>query len=417
MRTSLKSAAALLAFVLFSGELRECRLPSARAETLPDCQPALQPASDRRSPELLAELLNERDALETQLGTLASDVEKLAIADRLRTLEPRIDEVSGQLHGSRSRLFWYTNLDEAQAVARQTGRPILKLRLLGKQREVVCCANRRFFRTTLYANQDVARLLRENFVLHWESVRPAPMLTIDFGDGRKVMGTVTGNSIHYVLTPDGEVVDALPGLFGPAMFMRLLDQAQAAARNVASLPPEARPTAIAEYHQRCAAEIAESWDRDLRRINDEAEPPAGEVDGDQGQLSDDHLWQRLAILHAEDATLDAHSRVLIASQNPTATQAGLRAVTKSRAESPLVRLFRELQSSIAQDSVRNQYLLHRQVHDWFASGGAPVELRALNEKVYAELFLTPSSDPWLGLIPADTYTGLQNNGLVSSEIP
>jgi hypothetical protein len=30
----------------------------------------------------------------------------------------------------------------------------------------------------------------------------------------------------------------------------------------------------------------------------------------------------------------------------------------------------------------------------------------LNERVYAELFLTPSSDPWLGLKPDDVFTGL-----------
>jgi hypothetical protein len=34
----------------------------------------------------------------------------------------------------------------------------------------------------------------------------------------------------------------------------------------------------------------------------------------------------------------------------------------------------------------------------------------LNEWVYAELFLTPSSDPWLGLAPRDMYTALDGNG-------
>jgi len=33
--------------------------------------------------------------------------------------------------------------------------------------------------------------------------------------------------------------------------------------------------------------------------------------------------------------------------------------------------------------------------------------------VYAELFLTPSSDPWLGLLPG-AYTGLENDGVVVS---
>jgi hypothetical protein len=36
----------------------------------------------------------------------------------------------------------------------------------------------------------------------------------------------------------------------------------------------------------------------------------------------------------------------------------------------------------------------------------------LNEKVYAELFLTPRSDPWLGLLSVDVYTALDNGGIV-----
>ena len=32
----------------------------------------------------------------------------------------------------------------------------------------------RFFRTLLYADPAVARAMREGFVLHWQSVRPAP---------------------------------------------------------------------------------------------------------------------------------------------------------------------------------------------------------------------------------------------------
>ena len=57
--------------------------------------------------------------------------------------------------------------------------------------------------------------------------------------------------------------------------------------------------------------------------------------------------------------------------------------------------------------------MHRQIHQWFVDGTAPGELEALNERVYAELFLTPSSDPWLGLMPAGVYTALTNDGVVT----
>ena len=72
----------------------------------------------------------------------------------------------------------------------------------------------------------------------------------------------------------------------------------------------------------------------------------------------------------------------------------------------------KLRASIAVDTVRNEYLLHRQIHEWFVSGTAPSDIDALNERVYAELFLTPSSDPWLGLMDKEVYTALSNGGVV-----
>jgi hypothetical protein len=58
-------------------------------------------------------------------------------------------------------------------------------------------------------------------------------------------------------------------------------------------------------------------------------------------------------------------------------------------------------------------LLHRRVHERLAaSETGTMDFDALNEWVYAELFLTPSNDPWLGLAPSDVYTALDGDGRV-----
>ena len=49
---------------------------------------------------------------------------------------------------------------------------------------------------------------------------------------------------------------------------------------------------------------------------------------------------------------------------------------------------------------------------WFGQRLAETtDVNTLNKRVYAELFLTPDSDPWLGLVPADTYSALQDDGM------
>jgi hypothetical protein len=115
-------------------------------------------------------------------------------------------------------------------------------------------------------------------------------------------------------------------------------------------------------------------------------------------------------LHAGDSKLDTASVELIRSKHPTAAVAGRRALSKMVVEDPLVRMVRALQGTIAVDTVRNEYTFHRQIQEWLAAGNLP-ELDSFNERIYAELFLTPSSDPWLGLVPADAYTALDNNGV------
>ncbi len=318
-----------------------------------------------------------------------------------------LDEVSGQRDAQAAHLFWYTDMSEAEAAARQARKPILSLRLLGKLTDEYSCANSRFFRSTLYANQEVSRILRERFVLHWQMVRPAPKMTIDFGDGRKLVRTVTGNSVHYVLSADGWPLDALPGLYGPQAFIRWLEKVDELSKTIAADRTHAQKS-LADYHARRSAELRAAWQHDLEQLGISTE-------GDQANSlpsakTSDEIWNRLAVLHAADAELDAASRHLIASHHPAASTAARVAAAKIVIEQPLVRLMRELQGAIALDTVRNEHLLHRRIHEMFAAGDVR-NLNWLNKRVYADLFLTPSTDPWLGLLPAG-YTGLENGGII-----
>jgi hypothetical protein len=71
--------------------------------------------------------------------------------------------------------------------------------------------------------------------------------------------------------------------------------------------------------------------------------------------------------------------------------------------------------NIALDTVRNEYFIRPKLHAWLSMAlvaSGKQSLDALNERVYAELFQTPSSDPWLGLFSADVYTALENGGVV-----
>ena len=176
-------------------------------------------------------------------------------------LAAEIDAVAHQKYATVSRLYWHTDLASAQAAARVHGRPILHLRMLGRLDEDLSCANSRLFRATLYANQDLSAFLREHFILYWSSERPVPRVTIDYGDGRRIERTTTGNSAHYVLDEQGNVLDVLPGLYAPTPFRRALEESHAFAARVRGTSDAERAKLLVDYHQQRVMAADRDWQK------------------------------------------------------------------------------------------------------------------------------------------------------------
>ena len=339
------------------------------------------------------------------------------------TLVPAIDAVAGQLHADISRLYWYTDVDRAIAAATAQQKPILYLRLLGRLTDEYSCANSRFFRTILYSNSKVSAYLRENYVLVWCSERPVPVVTIDFGDGRIMKRTLTGNSIHYILDSHGNVMDALPGVFSPQAFMSALIVGRRGGRGVereedallrqwqhdldrvepGMLAEELRKLPPANGGAQAAMGMAVSKRVVEMPLLRQVAPQFADVIDSSIERAQGETWEKIASLHVGEVSLDEASKSLMRSQNPEvyADPAALDEAVES---------FEKL---IAMDTVRNNYLLRRQILAWMRASKFPMGVEDLNRRVYSELFLTPRSDAWLGLESKDMYTALPKDGLIT----
>jgi hypothetical protein len=358
--------------------------------------------------------------------TVASD-------EQWQRITAALDAVAQQKNSYIAGLYWYTDLDAAKKASRALGKPILSLRLLGKLTDEFSCANSRFFRTVLYPDNEVSAVLRDRFVLHWRSVRPVPTVTIDFGDGRKLQRTLTGNSIHYILDSQAQPLDALPGLYGPQAFLRGLSNAEKLFQSLAGKSEQERAWMLRRYYLQQHNRIAAAWTIDTGKIGGKV-PQGFKVSPDrdgnnalsiaqlavtkaitevnilQGmnvatdelkKVTDEDAWKKIARLHPSDAQLDNRSIVLIKGQNPTLT------------DDDFTRLVRKFQELVALDTVRNEYLMHAKLYTWLMKDPVRDDVEKLNEKVYESLFLTPGSDPWLGLFSTDLYTALDNGGVVN----
>ncbi len=350
-----------------------------------------------------------------------------------------LNRVGGQYDNYASGLYWYTDLEKAKAAARASGRPILSLRLLGRLDEDLSCANSRFFRTTLYPSIEINQLLQQRFILHWQSVRPAPRVTITFGDGRKLERTITGNSIHYILDADGRVIDALPGLYSASVFAAELRQA-------ADVTQQIRNNENHDYtgHMKSTQDrLLHQWAADLSSLHVALPATKYTAEADLERLMDDRRWQQVAQLHGNQFGFDSGVRELMArklpnaertpvpvplvlanpesSSNgpnslgvpefPDATLAATVATSKSAIETPMLRSLTTFDKSVSLDTVKNNYMLRTKILAFLATSGRQTwSLDRINDWVYAQVFLTPPQDPWLGLASQNVFTAIDGNG-------
>lgn len=405
-------------------------------------------------------LLREERSLSADAGNSKKGSERDAPAFDPTNVRHAIDRVAAQRDAHATGLFWHVSLDEARHRAQHEGKPILSLRLLGRLDEELSCANSRFFRTVLYPNEAVRRELQDHFVLHWESVRPVPKLTVDFGDGRMLETTITGNSIHYVLMPDGQPIDALPGLWGSRAFLAEIQRDRALAAELQAMSREQREPRLRAWHEQRIEELRAELAADAERLDEREKRilqeqlartgggkgapvddivfttgsfvsfPAGtkitaelpligsiipDVEGMRGRLPDE-VWSALARLRADESALDESSRAVVRAKElgrARRSSPGLDGENDNENERERLRmdpLFERLQRSISEDTVRNRHLIGARLHEWFASGQVPDDVGLLNERVYRELFMSPVNDAWLGLVPPDAYAGLDNAG-------
>ena len=320
-----------------------------------------------------------------------------------------LDRVCQQRDCYASQLYWYTDLERAKRAAMESGKPILSLHLLGNLSEELSCANSRFFRTTLYSSPAIAKYMRENFVLHWRSVRPVPKITVDFGDGRRIRQTITGNSIHYILASDGQVIDALPGLYSPAAFLTQLQTVSVVANQYAKLKSV---SALQRYHMVARRKLERELGEDLKllRGNGSAKATAAEA----ARVTYSKIAVETNLLAAfelgRNPVTDPEWTRIAARRAQPVEFAGASLALMREKSGALDRALPNLKQTVAQDTVRNEYDLHRQIHEWLTFEASPA-LSDLNERVYAKLFLTPSSDPWLGLVDDQTFTAIKNAGI------
>jgi hypothetical protein len=142
---------------------------------------------------------------------------------------------------------WHADTQIASSTAQESQKLILLFHMLGRLDEQMCCANARLARIMLFSNETIADYINTNFEPVWQSLRAAPVVSIDFGKGYVLRRAMPGNIVTYVCAPDGQVMDILPGMYAPDGYLAQLKWFQSL-HWIAALPVEKRQPALFDYH-------------------------------------------------------------------------------------------------------------------------------------------------------------------------
>jgi len=200
----------------------------------------------------------------------------------------------------------------------------------------------------------------------WESVRPVPLIRIDFGNGTVINRTLHGNIATYVCDADGQVLDILPCIYTAGVYVDRLNQFRLLASYVAQAGQGQREGRLKDYHRRL-----------LEALRNNEPPP---------------------VFKANPAGL---TKARIESGVTAVLVAGTRARAESAAATdaaPKLDSTEDVASwkQLAEDTRQNEAIRRRQVHELLAACGM-IKPATITRRLYKEVLHADLDDPYLGL--------------------
>jgi hypothetical protein len=223
----------------------------------------------------------------------------------------------------------------------------------------------------LFSQERVAAYINQTFEPVWESVRPVPIVRIDFGDGNVLTRTLHGNILTSVCTADGQVLDALPGIYEEQAYLDQLNQLRLLAKATAKQPAKEREAWLKAYHHHQAEAIKKD------------QPP-------------DQFVEKRKVAPPTKALIERPVEIVL--QPPPKGQPQQPAAPNPPSK-PAVTVMKEdaaLWKALLEDTQLNESTRRRQIHELLADKGM-VKPETVTKPIYKDVLHADLDDPYLGL--------------------
>jgi hypothetical protein len=249
----------------------------------------------------------------------------------------------------------------------------------------------------LLSDPEVSRFLAEAVVPCWESVRPVPQVTIDFGNGQVLRRTLAGNTVLYLCLPDGRVVDAFPGVYTPLDFLPAARRAVEFIQASGAAPTD---SALLAWHKAQLAQAAVSEQRRITLSKRLVESPLlFALSGNAGRspLNLGEPWDA----RIEETDLNAAFTRLSARledvSKAAASASEVRAEAGGQSAEPPPSAEELGRRAVVEDSRTNVQVVRPAVHLYLAARERTPSPRECRDVLYKQVLHVPLDDPYLGL--------------------
>ena len=214
----------------------------------------------------------------------------------------------------------------------------------------------------MFSRDDVANFINQNFEAAWESVRPVPIVSINFGNGTVVTRTLHGNIASYICTQEGQVIDILPGVYEPTVYLDRLTRLHPIAHRIANLPESEGEKILASYHR--------WWAEALASLSESATAPKMDI---------------------SKADIEGFAKFKLLAQLRTESEAARTDTTPRGMSGDLANW-----NLLKDDTRLNEIVRRRQIHAELCSRPL-VRPETLVKWLYKEVLHADLDDPYLGL--------------------
>ena len=224
----------------------------------------------------------------------------------------------------------------------------------------------------LFSNDEVAAYINANFEPAWESVRPVPLVTVDFGGGNVIRRTLRGNIATYATDAEGRTLDILPGVYEPKTYLKQLRQLELLHRWAESAGPRRADAVVRDYHKKQFETL-------------KAGKPSSEIIA--------RVVPRVSIIAVESGV-----RYVLSPAKEQQRLEKRGRVASLRREIPNLDSPTELAEwkPLFDDTKRNESVRRMQIHEYLKDKGL-VAPASMTKWLYREVLDADLDDPYLGL--------------------